>query len=188
MATGTILTVLLVADPASAHTGSPAGGVVDGAAHPLLGLDHLLAMVAVGVLAALAGNRRTAWSIPTGFVFGMVAGGLLGLAEVEIPLVELAIAASVVALGALVVSSPRSAEPWLPLVAVAFGSAHGHAHGTEIPADATPALYLTAFVVATAALHVAGTGLGLALRRTPSVRVLSGGAVAAAGLALLAGF
>ena len=176
---------LLVAEPVAAHTGLTASGAVDGALHPLLGLDHLLAMVAVGVLAATVSNRRIAWLTPLGFVGGMLVGGTLGLAGFEAPLVELVIAASVIALGLLIMSATDQRGLWLPMLAAAFGAAHGHAHGAELPDGALPLAYLIGFVAATAALHLLGTALGAGLRRVPAVRIAAGALVATAGVSLL---
>lgn len=184
-AAGAAAASLLVASPAAAHTGLPAGGAVDGLTHPLLGLDHLLAMVAVGVLAATARDRRIAWLTPAGFISGMIIGGLLGFAGVDAPFIELAIASSVVALGALIVIRTENSGLWLPLLAVAFGAVHGHAHGAELPTDAVPIAYMAGFVMATVSLHLAGTGIGLGLRRAPAVRVAAGALVSTVGVLLI---
>jgi urease accessory protein len=178
------LAVVAGAAPAAAHTGLPAGGAGDGLLHPVLGWDHLLAMVAVGVLAATVAGRRVAWWVPAGFVGGMTVGGLAGLLGLGAPLVETAIAMSVVALGGLVVAGPEAAGVWLPAVAAAFGAAHGHAHGAELPAGAVPAAYVAGFVAATAALHLLGAAVGVGLRRAPVLRVLGGVAVTVAGVLL----
>lgn len=182
---GATAAAVMVAEPAWAHTGLPAGGALDGAVHPFLGVDHLLAMVAVGVLAATAKDRRVAWWTPIGFVAGMIAGGVVGLVGVEVPAVEVAIAGSVIALGILIITVTHNAGLWLPVLAAAFGAAHGHAHGAELPAGAVPLAYVTGFVAATAALHLSGTAVGLGLRRLPSVRVAAGAAVSTAGVLLL---
>jgi urease accessory protein len=184
---GGVLSVLVIAEPAGAHTGLPASGALGGAVHPLSGIDHLLAMVAVGVLAATARDLRVAWLTPAGFVGGMIGGGVLGLVGVDVPAVELAIAASVVALGVLIITATHNQGLWLPVLAAAFGAAHGFAHGAELPVGAVPVAYVTGFVVATAALHLSGTGIGLALRRAPAVRVAAGALVSTAGIALLVG-
>lgn len=176
---------LLVAGRAGAHTGLPTDGARDGLTHPLLGLDHVLAMVAVGVLAAAGDRGRVAWLIPGGFVAGMIAGGALGFAGFETSFGEAAIAISVVALGALIVVRARNTGLWCPILAAAFGAAHGHAHGMELPAGAAPLAYMAGFVVATAALHLAGTAIGIALRRAPTLRVASGAFVSVAGLLLV---
>lgn len=184
---GVVVAAVVVAGPAAAHTGLPAGGVLDGAAHPFSGLDHLLAMVAVGVVAAVCGDRRVAWLTPAGFVAGMTAGGVAGMAGVHVPFVELAVAASVVSLGALIVAAPRLSGWWLVPVALAVGAAHGHAHGAELPAGALPIAYLGGFITATIVLHIAGMGVGLGLRRVPALRTGAGVMVSSLGvLALLA--
>ncbi|MCX7620651.1 MAG: HupE/UreJ family protein [Acidimicrobiales bacterium] len=184
---GASVATLVAASPASAHTGLPARGVVDGLAHPLLGLDHLLAMVAVGVLAATARNRRIAWLTPIGFIAGMMIGGLLGFAGVDVPFVEVAIASSVVVLGTLIIGRTENSGLWLPLVAMAFGSMHGYAHGAELPEGAAPSAYMAGFVASTAALHLSGTALGVALRRAPAVRIAAGALIASVGVLVLAG-
>ncbi len=183
---GAIAGGLLSAQPAGAHV-LPVGGAVDGATHPLLGLDHLLAMLAVGVLAATAKNRRVAWLLPVGFVAGMVLGGVVGLVGVDVPGVEIVIGASVVALGVLVITITKRAALWIPVLAAAFGAAHGHAHGVELPADARPHAYIAGFVMVTIALHASGTAIGLALRKLPSARIAAGAAISTAGIALLLG-
>jgi urease accessory protein len=186
-ASGALGALLLVASPASAHAGLPADGALDGVVHPLLGIDHLLAMVAVGVLAAMAASRRVAWITPLAFLGGMVLGGLVGFAGVEAPAVEVVIALSVISLGVLVVVHTDNTGLWLPVLAAAFGAAHGHAHGAELPAGAAPLAYLVGIVATTVVLHLSGTGIGLALRRAPVVRVAAGTLVTTAGVLLLAG-
>lgn len=179
--------VLASAQPAGAHVGLPAGGAIDGLTHPVLGIDHLLAMVAVGVLAALSRNRTIAWLTPAAFAGGMVVGGTVGLLDVQLPAVELAIAASVVTFGVLVLTSGNQVARWLPVIAAGFGIAHGHAHGAELPAGAVPVAYVAGFVVATVALHASGTALGAALRRSGATRVATGAVIATAGAAMLVG-
>lgn len=178
---------LVVTSPASAHTGLPAGGALDGVIHPLVGLDHLLAMVAVGILAAAWTDRSIAWLVPAGFVAGMILGGVAGLVGFEIPGVEAAIAASVVVLGVLIMTGIGARGVWLPILAAVFGAIHGHAHGAELPDGALPFAYIVGFVVTTAALHAAGTGVGLGLRRLPAIRVATGALVSTAGALLLLG-
>ncbi|HEV7268257.1 MAG TPA: HupE/UreJ family protein [Falsiroseomonas sp.] len=148
--------------PASAlaHTGlGHAHGLVAGLLHPLGGLDHLVAMLALGVWAGILGGKARL-QLPLAFLSAMAAGAALGMAGVVLPLVEAGILASVIVLGALVAawcSLPAVAA--LPLVA-AFGLLHGHAHGTELPGGALG--YAAGFLVATAALHA--TGLLLTIR------------------------
>ena len=178
--------VLLAAQPAGAHVGQDGGGAVDGLTHPLFGPDHLVAMLAVGALAAIATDRRIAWLTPIGFVTGMLVGALLGFASVGLPAVELVIGTSVVVLGGLlIVLTNRNPGLWLPALAVAFGVAHGHAHGSELPSATTPLVFVAGFVATTLVLHLAGTAVGLGLRRTPSIRVTAGATASALGVALL---
>ncbi|MFN3641498.1 MAG: HupE/UreJ family protein [Gemmobacter sp.] len=176
-------TLALVPAAALAHPGHGEGDAfLSGVLHPLLGPDHLLAMVAVGLWAALAG-RRAVWAYPAAFVAAMLAGGLIGAGAGAIAAVEPAILASVIALGAATALALR-----LPLgVAVAalavFGLAHGHAHGVEGPGGAA---YAAGFVLATAALHAGGLALGLALARLRGLLLAraAGVAVMTGGLAI----
>jgi urease accessory protein len=177
-----------LAAPAHAHVGIGATTSLGaGFAHPLSGLDHIAAMVAVGLWAALKGGRAV-WVWPAAFVGVMLVGGALGIAGVAVPLVEPGILASVVALGLLVALAAD-----LPVAAGAaiigvFALFHGHAHGAEIPETAGGLEYLAGFALATALLHAAGIGAGLLLgSRFRGVVRLAGAATAAAGLAMIAG-
>jgi urease accessory protein len=179
----------LVSSPAFAHTFGAAGsGFAEGFVHPFLGVDHLLAMVAVGLWSAALGGRAR-WVVPAAFVAAMAFGAALGMAAVPLPSVELGIALSVLVFGLLIGFGARLPLPaGLALVAL-FALFHGHAHGAEAPTAAAPALYMLGFALATASLHLAGLGLGTLMARQ-SVRVavwftrLSGGALTAAGVAL----
>lgn len=179
----------LVSSPAFAHTFGAAGsGFIEGFAHPFLGVDHLLAMVAVGLWSAALGSRAR-WLVPAAFVVAMAAGAALGMAAVPLPSVELGIALSVVVFGALI--GLRSRLPLLTGMALvaAFAVFHGHAHGAEAPTAASPALYMLGFALATASLHLTGLGLGLLVDRHDTIVAkwfarVSGGAIAAAGVAL----
>jgi urease accessory protein len=173
---------------ALAHDGGGAGHL-HGFLHPLGGLDHLLAMVTVGVVAWQLGGRAV-WAVPATFVLVMAAGGALGMAGVTLPLVETGIALSVVLLGAVAALGLR-----LPVVAAmamigVFAVFHGHAHGTELPSDASGLTYALGFMAATALLHATGIGAAAAVARANeqhgrlACRV-AGAAVAVAGLALL---
>lgn len=188
---GTAACVLAAsAAPALAHVGLPGhehGGFGAGLAHPLSGLDHLLAMLSVGVWSAVAakGNPGRMWPAPVAFVAAMLAGALVGYAGWALPLVETGIALSVVLLGLLI-----AARVELPALAgaglvAAFAVYHGHAHGAE--ASGSIAAYMAGFALTTAALHVSGIGLGLAVMRSRLGSSLVGGLVAAAGAYLLAG-
>lgn len=173
---------LLLPQAALAHAGSHGKGqFLSGLTHPVGGTDHLLAMVALGLLAAQIGGR-TMWALPLAFVGGMVAGGLAGWGGLPFPGVEPMILASVILLGALVAVAARLPLAVLvPGVAV-FGFAHGWAHGAEGPAGG-PAVYATGFALATLSLHLAGIAAGKALNHGALLRGLGGG-TAVAGLAL----
>lgn len=172
----------LAAPLAQAHEGAGlAGGFTSGFAHPLLGWDHVIAMLAVGLWGAFLGAPAL-WLLPVVFPLVMAAGGALGVLGVPLPAVEIGIAASAVALGGVVAGALRP-PLWVAALLVAlFAIFHGHAHGTELPQAANPLAYSLGFVVATGALHLAGIALGL-LTRWPAGRVAVRGM--GAGIALL---
>lgn len=184
--------LILMTQLASAHTGvGDASGLMHGFMHPVGGLDHVLAMVAVGLFAAQRGGRAL-WLVPLSFVAMMAVGGALGVYGVGLPLVELGIAASVIVLGAAVAMQAN-----IPVAAAMglvgfFAIFHGHAHGAEMPVDASGLAYAAGFMIATALLHAFGVGLGLVVGRlaegrwAKAVRV-AGGAMAVAGAGLLTG-
>lgn len=150
------LLIVTLALPAAAHTGHADGaGFLHGFLHPLGGIDHLLAMVGVGLWAAQLGGRAL-WLLPVAFVTMLAGGAVLGMAGVELPLVEAGIAASVAVLGLLVVLNKRVPVAAGMALVGAFAVFHGHAHGAEMPAAAQPLLYGFGFAVATALLHGAG--------------------------------
>lgn len=174
------------------HTGYD-GGIYAGLLHPVLGLDHLLAMVTVGLLSAQMGGRAI-WTVPATFVAVMAAGGLLGIVNMPLPFVEYGIALSVVALGiALVVPKKLPVVALMILVGV-FALFHGHAHGTELPAVSETVLdistYVIGFLIATAGLHLIGALIGQIAESTPKgVNALrfSGAVIAIAGVILVMG-
>lgn len=176
---------------ALAHTGAgDTHGVVHGFMHPVTGLDHVLAMVAVGILAALLGGRAI-WLVPASFVALAAAGGLLGVQGVPVPFVEFGISASVVLLGLAIALQARLPLGWTVGLVGLFGLYHGYAHGAEMPADASGFAYGAGFLAATAMLHIAGIGLGLGIahmaRRSATRFAQAGGAaIALAGVVLLA--
>jgi urease accessory protein len=176
------LAALLAPAPAFAHGGGDhLHGFMAGFVHPLGGLDHILAMLAVGLWAGLVGGRA-AWLLPAGFLGGMALGGTLGMAGIGLPMVEAGILASVIVLGALVAASARlSLLAAMPLVAV-FGLLHGHAHGAELALGTAALGYAAGFLLATAALHAAGM-LGAA--RATEARARLGVRVAGAAMAAL---
>jgi urease accessory protein len=145
---------------ASAHPGHDVDGLVHGFLHPLGGVDHIIAMVAVGLLAARLGGRAL-WLVPASFVAAMAAAGLAGMAGIGLPYVEAGITLSVVVLGAIValrLTMPVAAA--MALVAF-FAVFHGYAHGIEMPETASGLAYGAGFMAATALLHGIGIGLGL---------------------------
>jgi urease accessory protein len=171
---------------ALAHPGhGDALGFAHGFLHPVGGLDHVLAMVAVGLFAANLGGRAL-WAVPASFMALMAAGGALGMAGFGLPYVETGIALSVLVLGAVVALGARWPVGAAMALVGAFAIFHGHAHGAEMPPDASGAAYAAGFVAATGLLHLAGIAIGLAVRSV-AVRRLGGAAVALAGVALLAG-
>ena len=173
----------LFAGTASAHTGDHGTltGFAGGLAHPLLGLDHLFAMIAIGLWAAQQGGRAL-WAIPAAFVGAMVAGGVLAGSGIALPQVEAALALSVLALGLLVAARLHASLTAGMAIAAGFALFHGYAHGLEMPLAASPALYAAGFVLATACLH--GTGIAGSLIGRRAVQV-AGAGIAATGLALM---
>src|SRR6266850_125011 len=151
----------LVSNPAAAHTGTGLpGGFVSGVIHPFSGLDHVLAMVSVGLWGAFLG-RPLIYVLPVVFPAMMVAGAIMGMFGVPLPPVEVGIALSVLVLGGCIALSVR-APVWAACVAVAiFAVFHGYAHGKELPSAADPVAYSVGFVLATGLLHVSGIWLGL---------------------------
>lgn len=179
---------MLWPDLALAHAGGVAGGFASGFTHPMLGPDHVVAMVAVGLWGAFLGQPAI-WLLPVVFPLVMAFGGLLGINGVPLPAVEMGIAASAVALGAVVALALRP-PLWVAAVLVgAFAIFHGHAHGTELPQAANPLAYGVGFVVATGLLHLSGIALGLLARWPVGVRAVrvGGGLIACAGLYFLSG-
>jgi urease accessory protein len=187
----TLATVTLAPAMAFAHPGHGGehSGFIHGFLHPIAGLDHILAMVTVGILAYQIGGRAL-WLVPTTFLAVMAAGGLIGVAGVSFYFVEPGIAASVVVLGIIVALALK------PPVAVAMGLValfavfHGYAHGIDTPLDGSTAAYGAGFMVATALLHAAGIALGMLVGRISATQGqlgyrLAGSAVALAGLVIL---
>ncbi|SDS21224.1 HupE/UreJ family protein [Pseudomonas granadensis] len=181
------LALLLAPALAFAHPGHGDSGLIAGISHPIGGLDHLLAMLAVGLWAAQQqGPAR--WALPCTFVGTMLIGGLLGFEGLELPALESGIAASVLALGLAVALAVRPPLVMAVAATALFALFHGVAHGLELPEMSSPWAYAAGFVVATAALHAAGYGVVRVLPQAaaPLVR-LAGAASAATGVWLLAG-
>ena len=190
-----LLGFALVALPtaAFAHAGhGDAGGLAHGFMHPIGGLDHILAMIAVGVFAFMLGGRAL-WLVPLSFVGMMVVGFGLGLGGVDLPFVELGIALSAIVIGAAAaLGRPMPVAGAMSLVGV-FALFHGHAHGAEMPADAAGLTYALGFVAATVALHAAGIAGAFGVARLTgrhgrALARIAGGVFALGGAGVLAGW
>lgn len=185
------LTALLLAcsSMALAHSaGSGASGFMSGLLHPMLGWDHVAAMIAVGLWGALLG-RPAMWILPIAFPLVMVLGGTLGVLGIGLPGVEFGIALSALILGALIALAVRLPLVLATVVVGGFAVFHGHAHGTELPAAASPVTYCIGFVLATAMLHLVGMAMGQLLRLPQGNLAIraSGGLIALAGVGFLTG-
>jgi urease accessory protein len=175
-----------------AHTLEGGSSAITGFLHPLLGLDHLLAMVTVGLLSAQIGGRAI-WLVPTTFVVAMAVAGFLGYVGVQLPLVEVGITASVVVLGLALLANQKIPVGIVMVFVALFAVFHGHAHGAELPAVEGDVLYILAYVLgfmtATAGLHVIGALIGyIALRNRRSTMILRVGGliIALMGIYLVA--
>ena len=183
------LLVLLAPALAHAHAGfGSASGLAAGLVHPITGLDHLAAMIGVGLWAAQRGGRAV-WLVPLVFVLVMSLGGALGMEGIAMPFVEPGIVASLLVIGVLVAAAVR-----LPLVASAlvvglFALFHGHAHGAEMPETVAGLAYCAGFILSTAILHLIGVGLGVTTGRfgTPQFVRYAGGAITLLGVYLFLG-
>lgn len=166
------LLALLPLTSALAHSGTGvAVGLESGFFHPITGLDHLVAMVAVGLWGAQLGNPAI-WILPITFPLVMALGGLLGLSGVPLPLTEPVVALSGLALGLLIALYVRT-PLWIAAVLVGiFAIFHGYAHGRELPAAANPIAYAVGFVVATGILHLCGIVIGLLVSLPNGARVV----------------
>jgi len=182
-----LLVLVLMSSTVSAHEGGGiVGGFASGFLHPLLGWDHVAAMVAVGLWGAFLGSPAI-WILPVVFPLVMAFGGALGVLGIPIPAVETGIAASAVVLGLMVAVAARPPLWVAALIVGVFAVFHGHAHGTELPDAANPLAYSLGFVLATGLLHLAGIAFGL-LVRWPAGRVAvraGGGLIALAGVGFL---
>jgi urease accessory protein len=190
-----LLSLLLIALPtaAFAHTGhGDSSGFLHGFMHPVGGIDHILAMVAVGVFAYVLGGKAL-WLVPLSFVGMMGVGFLLGVGQVDVPFVELGIAlSSIVIGGAAAWGRPMPVAAAMSLVGV-FAIFHGHAHGAEMPVDASGLEYAAGFIAATALLHVAGIAAAMGVAKLTgkygkAVAQVAGGLFALGGVGVLAGW
>lgn len=193
-ATTKLLTAIILSGTSSvafAHPGHDVSGFAAGLMHPFSGLDHLLAMVAVGLWAAQRsiGQRggRKIWLLPAAFMTMLAIGAGIAMHWQSLPMVESGIAASVLALGLLIALSLQLPASLSVAITALFGLLHGYAHGLELPQSAAPAEYALGFLAATAALHLGGITLGVATRRHYAVLSrLLGAAIAISGVYLLA--
>ena len=186
-----LLTLSMLPIAGFAHEGAslPYGSFVGGLSHPVLGLDHFLAMVSVGILSAQLGGRAI-WTVPATFVGVMALGGVLGFIDIGLTAIEAGIALSVLVLGIAIAADKR-----LPLtIAMSFvgffAIFHGYAHGAEMPAVANSVTYAAGFLIGTTALHLFGVLIGDISRRYtrgPLVLRFSGAFIAATGMLFLFG-
>lgn len=177
------------AGPALAHTGhGDASGFLHGLEHPIFGMDHLLAMLAVGLWSGFVLPARF-WAGAAAFMGAMVLSAGLSWSGIGFPRVETVILASVVAFGLLTLVARRGQGGWitgLSLAAIAaFASAHGHAHATEAAGNA--AAYLAGFLISTAGLHLLGGAMARAVAARPAVQQAMGAGIALSGLLMMAG-
>jgi urease accessory protein len=187
-----LLLLLLIAPlSAVAHEGSslPYGSFIAGLAHPVLGVDHFLAMVSVGILSAQIGGRAI-WTVPATFVSVMAIGGLLGWLNVGLTSIEFGIAFSVLTLG-IAIAADRKLPVLVAMGAVGiFAVFHGYAHGAEMPNVANPVRYALGFMTGTALLHITGLVVGDISQHYARGKLLlrvAGAAIASAGTWFLVG-
>jgi len=185
--------LLMASTAAQAHIGAGnTDGIIQGLAHPFSGVDHILAMVAVGLFAAHLGGRAL-WLVPLSFISMMVIGGAFATAGVDLPFAEVGISFSVLVLGigvAVGLSVPTAAAMAMVGLLAIF---HGHAHGAEMPESLSRFEYGLGFVLATATLHTLGIGVSLSVGEMPQsyknrTLQITGSAIALAGVALLTGY
>lgn len=179
MKTKLLICVLsLSATPAFSASGM--SGILEGLLHPVLGFDHLLAMIAVGLLSMQLAGKHVL-GLPAAFVISLMVGGIVGLLEMPLPEVEGVIAMSVLILGfAIATQAKLGVILAYPMVAI-FAIFHGHAHGAEVPNLDNPASYVIGFTIASAVLHLIGVGIG-SIAKTTRVRGLLGAGCAGIGL------
>lgn len=172
---------------AHAEHGS-AAGILTGLLHPWSGLDHVVAMIAVGLWGAQLG-KPAVWTLPITFPLIMAFGALFGLLGIPWPGIELGIALSGVLLGVMVLAEVRAPLSVAAVLVGFFAIFHGHAHGTELPAGQSGLLYSIGFVIATGCLHGVGIGLGVIHKWEPGKIIVrfAGAGIAAAGMFFLWG-
>jgi urease accessory protein len=178
---------LLAPASAMAHTGHEVSGFMAGLSHPFGGLDHLLAMIAVGLWAARMGGRAL-WSVPAAFVITMFVGGALAVSGVTVPFIEGGIVLSVIVMGILLAFAVKFSPAICSVIVASFALFHGAAHGAEMPLAANGLTYAVGFALATAVLHIAGIALAkvsVQVKAELATRI-AGGAIAVTGLVMAA--
>jgi len=160
-------------------------GFSNGFFHPLSGLDHILAMLAVGIWAAQMGGKAK-WIIPITFVGIMSVGGMLGMNNISLPFAEIGILVSVIVLGVLILAGIRLPMLVSSILVGVFALCHGHTHGTELPSAASGVMYAAGFALTTIVLHLSGIGFGTAVNKIANEKIVkfSGALIALMGLIL----
>lgn len=177
--------LLGISSTAFAHPGHGASGLAAGLLHPFTGMDHLLAMLAVGLWAAQSGGRKV-WLLPAAFMSMLTAGAGLAQIHPSLPLIEPGIAASVLVLGLIIALSMKLPALLSVALTALFGLLHGYAHGLEMPGAIEPAMYALGFLAATAMLHLGGIAIGVSTRfRFMHLAQVLGIAIATSGVWML---
>ena len=180
-----IVMLLGVMQPLSAHTtGGAIGGLASGLGHPFIGIDHLLAMLAVGIWAYQLGGSAI-WKVPLVFVLTLLVGASIGLAGLGLPYIEPMIAASLMVFGLMIAMKSRVMPVAASVLVGLFAVFHGYAHGTEMPLAISPLAYITGFTLATIGLHALGLLLGYGMQRCAKTLLLRVGGFGLAGTGLL---
>jgi urease accessory protein len=182
------LLVFLFSSPAYAHPdGGASSGLVHGLIHPFSGLDHVCAMVAVGLWAAQVGGCAV-WRLPLTFVSVMALGGLLGMANIPVSFVEAGVVASLLVLGMMVATAARFPLQVCAAIIAVFAFFHGYVHGTESPLNHPGVAYVAGFVLSTSMLHITGLGMAWIIREIgrPAWIRLAGAAIMLCGGAIWA--
>jgi urease accessory protein len=185
--TRSLMTILLLVavQPLAAHTtGGAIGGLGSGLGHPFIGLDHLLAMLAVGMWAYQLGGSSM-WKVPLAFVLTLLVGASIGLTGLSLPFIGPVIAASVMVFGLLIAMRSRVTPVLASILVALFALFHGYAHGIEMPLAASPLTYVAGFSLATIGLHGLGVMLAYVIHRTTHTMLLRVGGFGLAGTGLL---
>lgn len=181
-----------VASAHSIHGNGLMGSLMNGLAHPFLGIDHILAMIAVGMIATQIMPQKLLWNLPLTFITAMIIGGILAMTGFEAPFIEIGITLSLIVFGGMILTSERQRFKQLnwaiPGIAL-FGLFHGHAHGTELPFTTNPMIYAIGFTLTTATLHMLGITLAKCIKTTKrgnAILKLTAGTMTMIGILILA--